>query len=220
MSETLAAVLFDLDGTLVDSNELHVQAWEQAFREAGHAISPSAIRGQIGKGADMLVPSLIPGAEDDLAQALGDRHGAIFKERYLPQVRAFPRARDILGRVHESGRKVVLASSASQEELDHYLDLLDASALVAAGTSIDDVERSKPAPDIFAAALKKADVGAAEAVAVGDTPYDIAAAGGCSLATVAVRSGGFPDESLAGAVAVYDDVAQLLAGFERSPLAS
>ena len=216
----IKAALFDIDGTLVDSNALHVTAWARAFREAGHVIDQASIRAQIGKGADMLVPALLPGADEDTAETLGERHGAIFKGEYLDQVRPFPHARDLLARVRDSGRQVVLASSASRAELEHYLDLLDARDLVAANTSIDDVERSKPAPDIFAVALGKLDgVAAAAAVAVGDTPYDIEAAGGSGIATIALRSGGFADAALAEAVATYDDVAQLLAGFDRSPLA-
>lgn len=216
----IKAILFDLDGTLVDSNDLHVKTWEQAFRDAGHAIPAAVIHGQIGKGADMLVPALIPGADDDTAERLGERHGEIFKSRYLAKVRPFPHARDLIARVHDRGQQVVLASSASKDELDHYLDLLDIRALVTASTSIDDVQRSKPAPDIFATALGKlGGIAAEEALVVGDTPYDIAAARDSGVATVALRSGGFADDALAGAIAIYDDAAALLAGFEDSPLA-
>lgn len=216
----IQAILFDLDGTLVDSNALHVKAWAQAFGEAGHSIATDAIHGQIGKGADMLVPALLPGTDAATAQALGDKHGAIFKAHHLAQVRPFPDAHALLARVAESGRKVVLASSASQGELEHYLDLLDARRLVAATTSMDDVERSKPAPDIFATALSRLErIGPDAAVAVGDSPYDIESARGAAIDTVGLRSGGFRDAALAGAVALYDDVAALLAGFDDSPLA-
>lgn len=219
---TIEAVLFDIDGTLVDSNDLHVQAWDQAFRDAGHRVDTQAIHDQIGKGADMLVPALIPGASEEQAEALGDAHGAIFKDRYLEQVHPFPGARDLLARVHDAGQKVVLASSASKAELDHYLDLLDARDLVSAGTSIDDVENSKPAPDIFAVALKKiAPLRPEQAIVVGDSPYDMDAARKCGIPAIGLRSGGFPDEALreAGAVALYDNVAALLTGYDRSPLA-
>ena len=213
------AVLFDLDGTLVDSNDLHVDAWEQVLREAGHETSRDAIHAQIGKGADMFVPALVQSADQATIKELGDRHGAIFNDRYIGQVRPFPGASALLARVAESGRKVVLASSASKEELEHYLDLLGARSAVTGATSIDDVERSKPAPDIFAAALQQLDgIGPDAALAVGDSPYDIESAGGAGIATVALRSGGFPDEALTGAAAIYDDVAALLADFEDSPL--
>ena len=216
----IRAILFDLDGTLVDSNELHVRAWTEAFRDVGHAVDADAVRKQIGKGADHLVPALVPGADAETARTLGDRHGEIFKTRYLDLVRPFPHAHDLLARVHDSGRKVVFASSASKGELDHYADLLGATTIMAAGTSIDDVTRSKPAPDIFAVALGKLDgVAASAALAVGDSPYDERSASASGVATVAVRSGGFSDDELSGAIALYDDVAELLAGFPASPLA-
>ena len=217
----IKAVLFDIDGTLVDSNDLHVRAWAQVFQARGHAIEDEAIHAQIGKGADLLVPDLLPGSDEEAAEALGEAHGDIFKSRYLAQVKPFPGARELLARTREAGRRVVLASSASGEELEHYLDLLDARELVEASTSGDDVGTSKPAPDIFAVALKRVGVDASEAVAVGDSPYDIEGAAGCGMGTVALRSGGFDDETLkaAGAIAIYDDVAALLAGFEDSPLA-
>ncbi|MFV0623657.1 HAD family hydrolase [Sphingomonas sp. ac-8] len=218
----IRAVLFDIDGTLVDSNDLHVIAWEEAFAGADVRLDRDTIRGHIGKGADMLIPSLLPTADADTCRALGERCGAVFKARFLDQVAPFPGARDLLARTRESGRAVVLASSASASELDHYLDLLDAHDLVSATTSADDVENTKPAPDIFAAALRKlAPLSADEVLVVGDTPYDVEAAAKCGIATVAVRSGGFPDAVLrdAGAVAIYDDVAALLADFDESPIA-
>lgn len=214
----LRAVLFDIDGTLVDSNEMHVSAWDQAFREVGHVVPAEAIRGQIGKGGDLLVPALIRSASADEVAALSERHGAIFKTMYLDRVRPFPGAAALLRRVHRSGRKVVLASSAKQAEVEHYLDLMGVREMVDATTSIDDVETSKPARDIFAAALGKAGVRAAQAIVVGDTPYDIDAAARCGVRTVAVRSGGFDERALAGAVRRYDDAAALLRGFARSPL--
>lgn len=219
----MKAVLFDIDGTLVDSNDFHVEAWDMAFQEAGLSIDRDAIRGQIGKGGDLLVPTLAPDLDDDAQQALESRHGEIFKGEFLDRVRPFPHARDILARVRDAGGKVVLASSASQEELDHYVELLGVRDLLDATTSKDDVETSKPAPDIFSTALKKLPgVAPQDTVVVGDTPYDVEAAGKCGVAAVAVRSGGFEDAVLrdAGAVALYDDVADLLAHYDDSPLAA
>ncbi|WP_174291507.1 HAD family hydrolase [Sphingomonas bacterium] len=215
------AVFFDIDGTLVDSNGLHVEAWQRAFAEAGHDIANEAIAGQIGKGADNLVPALIPGSDDDAAEALGDRHGAIFKGDCIDRARAFPHARDLILRVHDAGLRIILASSASEEELKHYCDLLDIGDLVDVATTIDDVGTSKPAPDIFAVARDKAGIDAADVVVVGDAPYDMDAARKCGMVRVAVRSGGFADDALfeAGAQTIYDDVADLLAGFDASPLA-
>jgi len=219
---TIKAVLFDIDGTLVDSNDMHVRSWSEAFRSAGHEMADSVIHDQIGKGTDMLVPTLLPGTDEAEQQRLGDAQGAVFKERYLNTVEPFPGARDLLHRVHDAGKKVVLASSASSGELEHYVGLLGIEDILAATTSADDVEHTKPAPDIFAAALAKvAPLGCDEVIVVGDTPYDVEAAGKCGIKTIGLRSGGFSDDALnaAGAIMLYDDAADLLAQFDSSPLA-
>jgi len=218
----ITAVLFDIDGTLVDSNDHHVLAWEEAFAGIGARFDRQVIHDQIGKGTDMLVPTLLPDLDEEVQERLGKAHGDAFKARYLAEVKPFPGARDLLARTHAAGLRVVLASSASTDELDHYLDLLDARELVSETTSADDVERTKPAPDIFATALDK--IGsppADEVIVIGDTPYDVEAAGKCGVAAIAVRSGGFGDDVLtqAGAVAIHDDVAALLRDYDRSPLA-
>lgn len=219
----IRAVLFDIDGTLVDSNDMHVRAWEEAFAGMGAEFGRQTIHDQIGKGTDMLVPTLLPDADEGTQEKLGDAHGDVFKARFLKEVKPFPGAHDLLARVRAAGQTVVLASSASAPELEHYLDLLDARDLVSATTSADDVENTKPAPDIFASALEKvAPLSSHEAIVVGDTPYDIEAAGKCGIAAIGVRSGKFPDEALlrAGAIALYDDVAALLADYDNSPLAA
>lgn len=220
---TIKAVLFDVDGTLVDSNDLHVLAWEEAFRAEGFAFDRQVIHDQIGKGADNLVPTLIPNADKTIAERLGKAHGQVFKDKFLESARPFAGAHALLVRVHQAGQKIVWASSAAQNEIEHYLKLLDARELVSATTCTDDVGRSKPAPDIFETALKKVSpIQPEEAIAVGDTPYDVEAARRCGIATVALRSGGFPDEVLrkAGAIALYDDAAALLHGYRNSPLAT
>lgn len=216
------AVLFDIDGTLIDSNALHVETWARVFAEAGHAIPRGRIAPEIGKGGDNLVPALLPDLPQSEQKKLADRHGEVFKADYLRSARPFPGAKGLLRRAHAEGLTVVLASSASAEELDHYVGLLGAGDIVAAKTSIDDVETSKPAPDIFAAAVRKAGVKPEEAIAVGDTPYDVASAKGAGVRTVAVLSGGFPEAVLReeGAVTVYRDVEALLEGWSESPLAS
>ena len=211
------AVLFDIDGTLVDSNGFHVEAWVQAFAETGHRIEPGRIAGQIGKGADNLVPALIPGTDQAMAKAIGDRHGALFKQVFMDRVQPFPHARDLVAKVHDAGLRVVLASSAGAGERDHYCRLLDIEGLVDTSTTVDGVGKSKPAPDIFTVAAKKAGIEHADAIVVGDAPYDMDAARTCGMARVAVRSGGFSDEALteAGAQAIFDDVAALLAAFDE-----
>lgn len=215
----VSAVFFDLDGTLVDSNERHVDAWAAVFRDAGRAQEPECIRAQIGKGGDLLVPALLPDADDDLIERLSNAHGACFKQ-YLEGIRPFAGAADLVKRVHASGRKVLLASSASRSDLDHYIALLGIADAVDGASSIDDVEASKPAPDIFQVALDKAGVAAGDALAVGDTPYDVEAAGKAGVATIGLTSGPFDEAALraAGAVAVYRDVADLLAQLETSPI--
>lgn len=214
------AVLFDVDGTLVDSNEAHVDAWAVAFREAGHPQEVDDIRLQIGKGGDLLVPALWPEANEEQRKAAAEAQGRHFKSAYLRHIKPFPGARDLLVRVKESKRTIILASSAKGEEVNYYLRLLDAKNLVDAITSADDVEASKPEPDIFEAALAKAGVEANAAIAVGDTVYDVEAAQRVGIATIGLTSGPFDQAQLkdAGAVAVFADVADLLAKFDRSPL--
>jgi HAD superfamily hydrolase (TIGR01509 family) len=217
----IKAILFDIDGTLIDSNALHVDAWAEVFAQGGHDVPRADIGPQIGKGGDNLVPALLPDIDEEEQKRLADAHGAVFKARYIDRAQPFAGARALLERVHADGKQVVLASSASAEELDHYIALMDVGEIVAAKTSIDDVETSKPAPDIFAAALSKVGVAPDEAIAVGDTPYDVASADGAGVRTVAVLSGGFAEQALrkAGAVAVYADVAELLAAYGQSALA-
>ncbi len=219
---TIKAVFFDIDGTLVDSNDRHVAAWRAAFEANGTPMDEATIHAQIGKGADQLVPALLPGVDAATQAALAKAHAEAFAP-LLAEVMPFPGARDLLRYVAARGQRVVLASSASSREVEHYLDLLGARELVTATTSADDVAHTKPAPDIFAAALAKvAPVTAGEVVVVGDTPYDIEAAHGCGIAAVALRSGNFPDAVLDAArpAAVYDGVAALLADFNASPLAT
>lgn len=218
----IKAILFDIDGTLVDSNDGHVLAWQEAFTRILKAFNRETIHAQIGKGADMLVPALLPRSDDETRKRVTNAHAEIFKSKYLDDVKPFPGARDLLVHAHGTGRQIVLASSASEEELDHYVDLLDIRGLLSASTSSGDVRHTKPAPDIFSTALAKLPgITADEAVVVGDTPYDMEAAGKCGIAGIGLRSGKFPDAALlqAGALVLYDDVAALLADYVSSPLA-
>jgi HAD superfamily hydrolase (TIGR01509 family) len=216
----IQAVLFDIDGTLVDSNEQHVNAWGFAFRDEGRPQEIDDIRAQIGKGGDLLVPALLPDVSDAASQRLADSHGRYFKSIYLDHIRPFPGATKLVERVHATGRKVALASSAKGDELRYYVDLLGIGRCLAATASIDDVAASKPEPDIFSVALEKLGVAAENAIVVGDTPYDVEAALRAGLPTIGLTSGPFDRAQLkdAGAVAVFADVANLLAQFDRSPL--
>lgn len=217
----LKAVFFDIDGTLVDSNDFHVTAWQEAFRDHGHHIEQGDIRSQIGKGGDQLVPSLLPGIDDKSQKAISHRHGEIFKAKYLKQVKPFPNAFDLIEMLHAKGTKVLLASSSEKEEVAHYVDLLKVETFLTGTVSKDDVANSKPAGDIFAAALSQVfPLSASETLAVGDTPYDVESALRSDVKTVALRSGGFSEEVLgdAGAPYIYGSVKDLFDHFETSPL--
>lgn len=217
----IKAILFDIDGTLVDSNDLHVLAWQEAFADIGARFDDQTLHDQIGKGTDKLVPSLMPGLPKNEQKKLGEAHGAIFKSRYLDLVKPFPDAHDLLARAQASGFRLALASSASREELEHYLGLLRAHDLIEASTGSDDVEETKPAPDIFQTALSKLQgVSPRDTFVIGDTPYDMEAARTSNILALGLRSGKFPDDVLnqAGAVSLYDDVAALLVHYDTSPL--
>jgi len=213
----LKAVLLDVDGTLVDSNDAHAQAWLEVLQSNGYQTSFEQVRKLIGEGGDKLLPqvtSLDPGSHE--AKRLSTERGALFKRVYLPQLRAFPKAQALVRRLSAAGLRLVVASSAKQDELRPLLELCGALPFIEQETSVDDAAHSKPDPDIVQVALRKAHCGPGEAILLGDTPYDIAAAAKAGVRSVALRSGGHPDSLLAGAVAIYDDVADLLAGFETS----
>ena len=212
------AILFDIDGTLVDSNDLHVTAWQQAFGRYGYEFDRHTIHEQVGKGGDNLVPSLLPDSDTKTQAKIDDAHGELFKGDLIEQVKAFPGATELLAKTRASGRTVVLASSAARDELDRHVETLAAADLVSETTCKDDVESSKPAPDIFSAALNKLDgVAPEEALVVGDTPYDMQAARRCGIPAIAVRSGGFTDEQLreAGASAIFRDVQEICERFDQ-----
>lgn len=216
------SILFDIDGTLVDSNDAHVEAWQKAFAAEGYAFSRSEIHAQVGKGGDNLVPSLLPDALTEVQERIAQGEGDIYERDYLMRVEAFPGAREILKDLVERGHTIVLASSASRSEVEHYVQLLDAEGLLSGTTSKDDVARSKPCPDIFTAALAQTGGPPESAIVIGDTPYDILAARRAGIDAIAVLSGGFEEEELrsCGSIAIYRDVAELNASYDSSPLAN
>ena len=220
----LKAVIFDVDGTLVDSNDLHVEAWREAFRGYGKELGFDEVHGQMGKGGDQLMPVFCTEEElEEFGEELEQKRVELFKSDYLHRVRPFPRVRELFERLRADGLQVALASSAKEEELAQHKKSLRVEELLGAATSADDAERSKPHPDIFQAALEGLEgVRPEEAVVVGDTPYDAEAAAKAGMRTVGVLSGGFTEEALrgAGAVAVYRDVSDLLDRYESSPLAA
>ena len=217
------AIIFDVDGTLVDSVDLHARAWVDAFGEFGHDVAFADVRQQIGKGGDQLLPVFLSEAEIEAkGEALNHRRSEILKERYLSQIRSFPKVRELFLRIRQDGTAIVLASSAKGDELETYKKVCDIEDLITAQTSSDDAEKSKPHPDIFEAAMDRLDgVDADEVLVIGDTPYDAEAAAKAGLRTVGVLCGGFPEQQLrdAGCIAIYDDPEHLLREYENSPLA-
>jgi HAD superfamily hydrolase (TIGR01549 family) len=210
--------ILDIDGTLVDTNYQHTLAWYRALRAHDAHIPTWQIHRHIGMGGDKMVGAL-------LGDAFEERHGddvrAAEGERYMElidEVEPFAGARGLIEDLKGRGHIVVLASSAKPEEVEHYLDLLDARELADDWTHSGDVEETKPAPDLVQTALDKA--GAGEAVMICDTPWDIRAAAEAGVPTVAVLTGGFSEAELrdAGAVAVFEDIAQLRSGLASTPL--
>ena len=217
------AALFDVDGTLVDTNALHADAWRQTLLHFGHDFPVETIAEQIGKGGDNLLPALLGDIAERDRDAIDDYRGELFKRDYLARAVPFSGVRPLFERLVADGIKIVLASSAGAEEVGFHLSLIGAEDLVFAVTSRDDVEHSKPCPDIFEAAMAKvAPIAADEAVVIGDTPWDVLAAKRAGIAAIGVRSGGFPDGSLieAGAIALFDGPGDLLARYDHSPFAS
>ena len=217
----LKAVIFDIDGTLVDSVDLHARAWQEAFVHFGHQVEFSAVRSQIGKGGDQLMPVFLSKEEiDSRGQEIEEYRSKLYKQQYLPKVRGFPEVQQLIERIKRNGLKVVLASSAKSDELQIYKQIAGIEDLVDKETSADDAAKSKPHPDIFKAALDRLGVAASEAIVVGDSPYDAQAAGKIGLRTIGVLCGGFPEADLrkAGCIAIYRDPADLLRRFDPSVL--
>jgi HAD superfamily hydrolase (TIGR01509 family) len=214
------AILLDVDGTLVDSNDAHAAAWVEALEKHGFPVSFERVRRLIGKGGDKLLPE-VTGLDNDSdeARALVKTRTQLFLSRFLPQVRAFAQVRALLERFKRDGYRLVIASSAKEKELEGLLERVDAGDLVEGQTTSDDAEHSKPDPDIVCAALDKLDVPPRDAIMLGDTPYDVEAAARAGVSVVALRCGGWDDASLSGAIAVYDDPADLLARYDLSPFA-
>lgn len=210
----IKAVIFDIDGTLVDSVDFHARAWREAFLRFGKDIPLDQVRSQIGKGGDQLMPVFLsPDELDRFGKDLEKLRAEIYKTEYLPKVQPFRGVRELFQCLKRDGRKIALASSAPEDELQYYKKLLRIEDLIDENTSADDAERSKPHPDIFAAAIAKlTNVNAEESLVVGDSPYDAEAARKLGTPAIGVLCGGFPPPELlnAGARAVYRDPEELL----------
>ena len=211
------AVLLDIDGTLLDSNDAHAQAWSDTFREAGFEIGSEVVRPLIGMGSDKLLPKLTGiQADSDRGKQLVERRKAIFAKEYLPTVRPFPKARELLERMRDDRLRLVVATSASEDELAGLLDALGAKWLVDDETTSSDAKRSKPDPDIVRVALDKAGASPDRCVMLGDTSYDVEAATRSGVKVIAVRAGGSGDDQLTGAAEIYDDPAEVLERYEET----
>ncbi len=211
------AVLFDIDGTLVDSNYLHVHAWYRAFQEVGVRVEAWRIHRSIGMDGTTLVSSLAGDTDDDTRSRAKDLHSHYYKET-APLLKPLPGAQELLQRVEELGLQIVLATSAPEDELEILREVLARDSLVSAMTSSKDVDTAKPQPDIIEVALDRAGVGADRAVFIGDTVWDVEACERAGVPTIAVLSGGVSRGELetAGAQAVFDDTRELCEHLEST----
>ena len=215
------ALLCDIDGTLVQSNWLHAEAWRLAFEAMDLKLELEELRQQIGKGGDELIPVFVPWwKRPAVEEPLKTYRKFVFQHGLRQQVKAIPGVRDLLLRVRSEGIKVAIATSSDRDDLKVLLGLTGADDLIDEQTTADDADRAKPHPDIFAAAIQKLGLPPAECIALGDTPYDAESAGKAGIRTIGVMTGGWSRSDLfdAGCVEVYEDVGDLLRQIEQSAL--
>jgi HAD superfamily hydrolase (TIGR01509 family) len=216
---SLKGVIFDIDGTLVDSNDAHAQSWVDTFAEAGYEVPFEDVRPLIGMGADKLLPKTVGVRhESEQGKKLIRRRSEIFREKYLPGLRPLPGARGLVLRVREDGLKAIVATSAKDEELTGLLKAAAVDDLMEEKATASDAKRSKPDPDIVEAAVEESGVSPDNAVMIGDTPYDVEAATRAGVRIIAFRSGGWDDLDLKGAAEIYDGPADLVARYDASLL--
>jgi len=216
---SVLAFIFDIDGTLVDSNELHVDSWDRAFQRFDKTFPREKLRAQIGKGSDQYIPEfLTPEEIKRFGKELDEYRSELFRKEYLPKVRPFPKVRELFQRMRQDNKRIVLASSGKKTDTRYYIDLLKIDKIIDGYVSGDDATSSKPAPDIFAASLKKLkDISPSDALTVGDTRFDIEAARKACLKTIAFLCGGTSESVLreTGAIAIYRDPAGFLAHYDE-----
>jgi HAD superfamily hydrolase (TIGR01509 family) len=210
-------VLFDVDGTLVDTNYLHTLAWARALDDVGEWAPMHAIHRLVGMGGDHLIPTLLGHDCDKASEARTVRYGELIGE-----AKAFPGAKDLVRRVDEAGLAAVLATSSPGHELKIVLGVLDIDDLLEAKTTADDIEASKPSPEVFLTAMANASLDPARTLAIGDSVWDVEAARSAGIGCIGVESGGFSRHELseAGALHVYRDVREILEQFPTTPLAT
>lgn len=216
----MRAIIFDVDGTLVDSVDLHARAWQEALADFGHHVEFARVRSQIGKGGDQLMPMFL--AADELADhgdALEQHRSKLWKTKFMGGVKSFPRVRELFERLLGDGWKIALASSAKGDELQTYKDLAQIADLLDAETSADDAEKSKPHPDIFQAAVARLEVAPAECLVVGDSPYDAEAATKAGIRSIGFLCGGFSRAELtaAGFETLYESASDVLERYQQTP---
>jgi len=206
-------ILFDIDGTLVLSNDAHAHSWVEAFAAFGFPVQFDDVRKRIGMGADKLIDALYPEMNDEegIGNDIKTRRQEIFLEKYVPELQPTAGARALMQAAKDAGLQLIAASSASQKELDALLEAARVDDLLTEATTSDDAEKSKPDPDIVAVALERLGLPAADVIMIGDTPYDVEAAARAGVQCIAVRTGGWSDNDLAGAAAIYNDPADILA---------
>ncbi len=220
----LQSVLLDIDGTLVLSNDAHAQAWVEAFAAFGYEVKFDQVRPLIGMGADHIIPKFAPGlsGKEGKGKEIADRRKELIINKFKSSLEPAPGGRELILKMRSNGLRLIIASSASTEELSVLLKAAQIDDLLSQDDAItsSDTDASKPDPDPVAAALKKLKMPPEQVVMLGDTPYDIESAGKVGVGVIAFRCGGFDDTQLNGAIAIYNAPADLLAHYEHSPLAS
>lgn len=216
----IRAVLLDIDGTLLDSNAAHAHAWAEAFEAYGYDVPFERVYPLVGMGGDKLLGALTPGLREDVGtgKQIAQRRKQIFLEKYLADLQPTSGARDLVLKLRDRGLKTVLATSAKSEELQALEKSARIDDVIEERATSDDASSSKPDPDIVLAALQKSGFNADEVVMIGDTPYDLESAAKAGVRAIALRSGGHHDSEFAGAIAIYDDPADLLGRFNESIL--
>ena len=209
-------MLLDIDGTLVDSNDLHTDCWIEAFAHFGKKVDWTMIRQQMGKGGDLLVPDTLNAKEmRRFGEDLKKYRGELWKRRFMPDVKPMPQVLEAMQEIHRRGIKIALASSSNPDEVEYYVELLGARELIEGSTSKEDAQFSKPSPEIFQAALERTKSDPAFTFAVGDTPYDVLAAHRIPIPVIALLSGGFPRELLEKAEFLFEDVGAMVKEIDR-----
>ena len=216
----IEGIILDVDGTLVLSNDAHAQAWVEAFADYSYEIPFEQVRPLIGMGGDQVIPRLVAelNSEEGVGKQITDRRKELIINKFSTELAPTNGSRALVQKMREDGLHLIVATSATKQEMELMLKVAQVDDLLSEFTTSDDAEASKPEPDIVEAALSKAHLAADRTVMMGDTPYDIEAAGKAGVSVIAFRSGGFSDQQLQGAIAIYDDPADLLQHYETSPL--